>query len=191
MQVTMGQQNDTTSNNQVFQETFLPILAGWMGFEYLSPQTEQLMPPFLSQMVKLSNKPQRKEVFSQETSRFLRNNPDLCTGFQFPQGLASELNKIEFDMPDLATDWHKGLGPGVAMRRDRAAVNAHKRMHDSVGDWGGQFQFRNSDRQKLETPTPTPPQNFAEFLPFLRRYQKICQDWLGFSSHRTQTVTST
>lgn len=76
------------------------------------------------------------------------------------------------------------------MRRDRTAIRDHKRMHESVGEYGGQIQFRYSDRQKLETPAPIPPANIAEFLSFLRRYQAVCQDWLGYSSFWTNLISA-
>jgi hypothetical protein len=178
------------SSPQIFQETLLPIFAGWMGEAFISHSTEANMPPFLPKMVKLSNKVQRNQVFDQEAQRFRQAHVDVCTGFTFPQGLASELHKMDFDMTDLFSDWHKGLGPGVAMRRDRNAVREHKKMHDDMGEYGHQIQFKPSDRLKLDTPTAIPPANIAEFLSFLRRYQAICQDWLSYNSFWTQTVSA-
>ena len=178
----------TTTRLDSCQETHLPILAAWMGIPVLDSTSQQSMPNFLPRMVQLSNKVQRTQVFAQETRRFTNKHADVCTGFAFPAGLAAELHSLTFSSEDVLADWHKGLGPGVAMLRDRSQMRAHRRTLEDIEDWGTHIQFNRSDRQKLEAPTPVPPATIAEFLPFLKRYHLVCQDWLGDQSFWTQVT---
>jgi hypothetical protein len=159
----------------------IPSICAWMGFPHLYPDpTQHGLPPCLFNMAKTAKgAPNLHRKFISDLDAFanLPENRFAFTNFHFSPTLHTELNKLQYGMEDPIADWHKGLGPGLAMNRERIAVLAKKRHFDLVDQYGGMgFTLGRLDEGKLAPLAPHLPTNYQEFLSFLNRYCKL----LGF-----------
>ena len=145
------------------------------------------MPPFLFNMARLTAKGAALHTTSQSGLQAFTNAPDntlFFQGFHFAATLPVELNKLQYGIDDPYADWHKGLGPGLAMSRDRMAVLAGKRKQAQIDTYGGMgLALGRLDDPKLDNPVPTPPVNYQDFLFFLTRYHKLMRFLLGQDSN--------
>jgi hypothetical protein len=77
------------------------------------------------------------------------------------------------------TNWHKDLGPGIALAQNAASVATQRTLFDNIEDYGqsGVTFGRDTDRN-LASIVPSLPVTYSDFLVFLMRYQLILQKWL-------------
>eukprot|EP00797_Seminavis_robusta_P014092 Sro2145_g316340.2 (409) ;mRNA; f:3189-4415 len=143
---------------------------------------ENGMPRFLPMLAKLpAGSAELNSCFQNGISQLsgtLENRQNFQS-FNWSPSLKKELNTMSFNLDDLQADWHKGLGPGIAMSRDRDAVTRSKRLHSEIDEYGGLgFNLGRLDTQRLQTPTPSVPKDYASFLQFLVRYSLILREWM-------------
>jgi hypothetical protein len=158
----------------------LPTLCGYMN---LAPQHLQYMPQFLPRLATLK---------INEASGFLRHeinclkregdNGHFFHAFQFPASLARDLSKRIYsfggDTHTLRTEWHKGLGPGIAMTRNWEEVAAANSSLASLDEYGSHIHLGRTDIARLQAPVPQPPQDYQGFINFLIRYARLLSRWL-------------
>ncbi|CAB9531568.1 expressed unknown protein [Seminavis robusta] len=172
-----------TSKDSAFWHFSMPCFSGWMGFPTMFPNPlESGMPRFLPMLAKLpAGSAELNSCFQNGISQLsgtLENRQNFQS-FNWSPSLKKELNTMSFNLDDLQADWHKGLGPGIAMSRDRDAVTRSKRLHSEIDEYGGLgFNLGRLDTQRLQTPTPSVPKDYASFLQFLVRYSLILREWM-------------
>ena len=111
---------------------------------------------------------------------------DAFCGFQFPTTLPEDIKDLALGIPYLPLDWHKGLGPGVAMFRSAQAENTLLAAHDFVTAHGASVTM--ADQKTLKHVTPQPPPTWADFKAFVSRYCHILLATLYADSHLYQAV---
>jgi hypothetical protein len=134
---------------------------------------------------------QLKNNFHNGINSFVGAHQHLFQGFMFSPTLYKELNAVLYicTFDDLLTDWHKGLGPGVVMHRSREVARANKRLHSAIDNYSGTgLSIGKVDDARLDTPVPTPPQTYHEFMNFLQRYYTLLNAWLTKDCNLYQIV---
>ena len=168
----------TADKHQSFWFITVPTLCALMNLPLSHPNTDPTalgMPPTLPTMARLSGHAQttfwRTQIKALTTAP---GNLHLFLGFNFSPSLQKQVGSMNFAPDDPHLDWHEGLGPGVAMNRERSKALAHKRMHDQIDRFGGLgFNLGKLDTQKMDSPAPILPQNYRDFLEFLHRWHAI------------------
>ncbi|CAB9522271.1 expressed unknown protein [Seminavis robusta] len=177
------QETPGASKDTAMYTIIMPTLCALMGFTFIpADPVQQGMPSFLPQLAQASAKGPGLMALFRNGIQSLTSSPDNNTffqGFNVSPTLHKELQSFQYSIDDPQTDWHKGLGPGVAMSRDRQAVLDRKRLYEQINTFGGMgITMGRLGDTKLETPTPSLPRTYQEFLFFLTRYGKILLTWL-------------
>jgi hypothetical protein len=147
----------------------------------LPVQDAHLMPSFLYSLAQSKNSTVfRNSLFETETDTFTRDQNLMIhfQGFQFSSNLAKDLASGAYGIPDLHSNWHAGLGPGIAMHRNPQDVHRHRRTQAQLEEFGHSIGTVRLDDSRIRAPVPTPPRNYHEFLTFLHRYDVILKTWL-------------
>ena len=116
---------------------------------------------------------EREPIFQAWLTDLKRSSYRHFLHFEFSPTLSKEMNMPNLGLTDLLLDWHKGLGPGVALPRSRNEVAALTRTLTTMQAHAGHFHYGNIQSVKLDTPEPTLPQSFPEFLDYLERHAAI------------------
>jgi len=187
----------TQPSRATFAELRLPALCGWMGLSAPPQDIPAFCKDYFLPGMALAESRDRTYFFHhhcgklQKTIRTEYQGPS-SDQFSFPTALALHLGKMQYQVPEGTRDWHMGLGPGVAMTRDKTSLDAQKRhfanMEDNR-DFGATSTI--ADPTKLEICAAIPPQNPTQFFAYLRRLRRILLDWLTITSDWALLVSHT
>ena len=175
--------------------TVIPTLGGYMGLTpFAGDPIAHGMPPDMMSLMMLKTMTEKETLLASMLHSLTAHthNHRYFHGFSFSPTLCRELTSVCLGIQDLMTDWHKGLGPGVAMHRTRSSVQALKRTFQTMAAYGGQgFSLGNINNLKLDTPSPQLPSTYNEFLDCLIRYDRTLTFLLTEHSNLTHVVRHT
>ena len=151
----------------------IPALCGWSGIMNNQDPFTAGLPRFLPEMSQLSSS-DANSLFGVHMGELKSRQPRQFFNFEFPLTAAKQLSKLKLGIEDPLAQWHHGLGPGIAMLRDRNSITASNQLFQRMDDFQGSgLTLGRLDDKKLEALTPTIPPTFLDCLTFLERWHSI------------------
>ena len=172
----------------------LPTFGAFMGLRAPSPgQTLQMVIPQHIITLATTKASTEKEMLCLAYLNQLKGHQARdFLNFEFSPTLCKELFSPSGGIQDILLDWHKGLGPGVAMDRKRSEVAQLKRTFQTMATYAGEGVTVGSlaSLAKLDTPVPTVPTSYNTFVDCLHRQYHIIARLLGPYCNYGQLVSA-